>query len=335
MASEHEPVVPTKPSGGVMGDAIGIDLGGTKIEAVRMASDGTIYQRRRITTPRYDYRATIEVLSALVAELEADDAHKHLGAVRLPVGIGIPGSISQRTGKVRNANSVWLNGQDFKSDITLALQRSVTVTNDANCFALSEATDGAGAGFNTVLGVIVGTGTGSGIVIDGKILNGPLGIAGEFGHNPLPWPNASFGECHGPLCWCGRSGCVEAWVSGPAMTADHVRHGGSALDAATIADDAANGDRLARATLHRHANRLARSLAHVVNVIDPDVIVLGGGLSHLTHLYGELPALMGPHIFCDDPIVDVRPPVWGDASGVRGAGWLSLFSKQSVAPNHR
>jgi len=295
---------------------IGIDLGGTKIEGVLLDSGGAETARRRIAAPRGDYAATITAVTALVHELETE-----AGLLEVATGIGIPGSVSRRTGLVHNANSTWLNGRDLARDLERTLGRAVRIANDANCFALSEAIDGAGCGAETVLGVILGTGVGGGIVRSGEIVDGPLGIAGEWGHNSLPWPNQT--EVPGPACWCGRSGCMETWISGPALAADHERLTGRKMAAEAISGSADAGDVMALAALDRHADRVARGIAHVVNVLDPDVIVLGGGLSNLRHLYGVLPELMRPHIFSDDVIVTVRPPVWGDASGVRGAAWLA------------
>ncbi len=293
---------------------IGIDLGGTKIEGVLLARDGAELARRRIATPRGDYAGSVAAIRDLVLALEA--AARCSGSV----GIAIPGSISPVTGRLQNGNSTWLNGQPFDRDLADALARPVRLANDANCFALSEAVDGAGAGAGSVLGVILGTGCGGGIVHRGHLIDGPRGIGGEWGHNPLPWADA--GEMPGPLCWCGRQGCMETWVSGPGMAADHARATGATMPAEDIVVAAEAGDATARATLGRHASRLARGLAHVVNIIDPDVIVLGGGLSKLAHLYEVLPSLMAPHIFADEATVDIRPPRWGDAGGVRGAAWL-------------
>jgi fructokinase len=299
------------------GGRIGIDLGGTKIEGLVLDAAGRELARRRIASPRGEYRATLETIGELVDWLE-----QQAGTPRLPVGLGIPGSVSRRTGLVHNANSTWLNGKPLDTDLSVRLDRPVRIANDANCFALSEATDGAGAGAASVFGVIVGTGCGGALVHQGRLIDGPLGIAGEWGHNPLPWAGAD--EHPGPACWCGRTGCMETWVSGPAMAQDYARvSGAEAMTAVDIAAAAAAGDAAALATLQRHASRLARGLAAIVNVFDPDVIVLGGGLSNLTHLYAELPGLMFPHIFADAPAVDIRPPRWGDASGVRGAAWLA------------
>jgi fructokinase len=233
----------------------------------------------------------------------------------------MPGSISPRSGLVQNANSVWLNGRPFVADLEAALGRRVTAANDANCFALSEATDGAGAGAASIFGVILGTGVGGGFVHGGRLVDGPRGIGGEWGHNPLPWAEPS--EHPGPACWCGRRGCMETWVSGPALASDHARVAGEPLETEVIVSRAAAGDGPCRGTLERHTSRLARGLAHVVNLLDPEVIVLGGGLSQLAHLYARLPDLMAPFIFADDGSVELRPPRWGDASGARGAARLA------------
>jgi fructokinase len=293
---------------------IGIDLGGTKIEGLLLGPDGRERVRERIPSPRGDYAATISAIKDLVARLEA---HAEGPA---SVGIGMPGSLSPATGLVQNSNSTWLNGQRFDADLTAALARPLRFANDANCFALSEARDGAGAGAHSVFGVILGTGCGGGIVIGGHIVNGPRGIGGEWGHNPLPWATAE--EHPGPLCWCGRRGCMEVWASGTGLQEDHQRVAGETLPAAEIAARADSGDRASAASLERHASRVARGLAHIVNIIDPDIIVLGGGLSQLDHLYRVLPDLIAPHIFADRATVDVRRPKWGDASGARGAAWL-------------
>lgn len=305
----------------VSGSRIGIDLGGTKIEGVVLDASGAEIARQRIPSPRGDYGATLDAICGLVDRLE-----QQAGARRLPAGFGIPGAISRRTGLVHNANSTWLNGKPLDTDLGARLGRDVRVANDANCFALSEATDGAGAGAASVFGVILGTGCGGALVHQGRLIDGPLGIAGEWGHNPLPWTDAD--EHPGPTCWCGRKGCMETWVSGPAMAADHARMTGETKTAEEIAAAAKAGDAAARATLDRHAARLARGLAAIVNVFDPNVIVLGGGLSKLAHLYSDLPGLMFPHIFADAPAVVIRPPKWGDASGVRGAAWLAASDER-------
>ncbi len=273
--------------------------------------------RRRIPTPQNDYAATVAAIAGLVQALEAAEGMTHV-----PVGMGIPGSISRKTGLVHNANSTWLNGRPLESDLAVALGRPVPIANDANCFALSEARDGAGAGAGNVFGVILGTGTGGALVHKGALIDGPLGIGGEWGHNPLPWMRPD--EFPGPKCWCGRLGCMETWVSGPGLAADHKHMTGVAITAEQIAAAAQDGDAAAEAAMRRHASRLARGLAQVINIFDPEVIVLGGGLSKLSHLYGKLPDLVSQHIFADQPSVSIRPPKWGDASGVRGAAWLAL-----------
>lgn len=293
---------------------IGVDLGGTKIAAIAMDDAGQVAASRRVPTPRDDYEATIEAIADLIRDLESD------AGSAASVGIGIPGSISPATGVVQNANSVWLNGRPFDADLTARLARPVRLANDANCFALSEAADGAARGKPCVFGVILGTGCGGGIVIDGKAVTGPRAIGGEWGHTPLPWSAA--GEHPGPACWCGRNGCLETWISGPGLAADHARHTGQDATAEDIAVLAAGGDAAARATLDRHAGRLARGLAVVVDIIDPDIIVLGGGLSNLTHLYDEVAPMLGTHVFADETSVTIVPPTHGDASGVRGAARL-------------
>lgn len=303
---------------------IGIDLGGTKIEGLAIDATGQELARIRIATPSGDYRATLASLAALVSRLRQEAPKPHEQELHelddVTVGIGMPGSISPTTGLVQNANSTWLNGQPFVADVRAAVGLPVRFANDANCFALSESIDGAGAGAKTVFGVIVGTGTGGGIVIDGRILDGPRGIGGEWGHNPLPWPRMD--ELPGPQCWCGRRGCIEAWVSGPALADDHWRQTGDRHSGEEIARRAQGGESASASTLERHQDRLARALAHVINIVDPDVVVLGGGLSKLNHLYERLPQAVLPHLFTDAPSVDIRPPKWGDASGVRGAAWL-------------
>jgi len=293
---------------------IGVDLGGTKIEAAAIDRAGAVTLRRRVATPAGDYEATIGAVAELVRGLEAG-----LG-VAATVGIGMPGAISPATGLVKNANSTWLNGRPLGRDLERALGRAVRLANDANCFALSEAADGAAAGLGTVFGVILGTGVGGGIAIEGRILVGANAIAGEWGHNPLPGPRSD--ELPGPACYCGRNGCIETWLSGPGLAADHRRHGGGGLDPPAIAARGAAGDPACRASLERYAERLARALASVINVIDPDAIVLGGGMSEIAMLYERVPQLWGPHIFSDAVTTRLLPPRWGAASGVRGAAWL-------------
>jgi fructokinase len=290
---------------------IGIDLGGTKIEIIVLGPDGREALRHRVPTPP-GYDATLAAIKALVR-----DAEGRLGAAA-SVGIGIPGVISPATGLVKNSNTIALNGHAFDRDIRAALGRDVRVENDANCFALSEATDGAAAGLRTVFGVIVGTGCGGGIVVDGRIVAGRHRIAGEWGHNPLPWPTLE--EVPGPHCWCGQWGCLETLVSGPALARDC--DGPQARDASTIPARAAAGERHAQAALDRHVGRLARGLAQVVNLLDPDAIVLGGGLSNMAHLYEQLPGLMRRGVFSDVVSTPVLRARHGDSSGVRGAAWL-------------
>lgn len=302
-------------AGGTRGGCrIGIDLGGTKIAGVMLGGDGAVLAQARIASPREDYAQSVRAVCEMIAVLEAQAGRTGT------VGVGMPGSVASRTGLVQNANSVWLNGRPFQRDVEAALGRPVRVANDANCFALSEAVDGAGAGARAVFGVILGTGCGGGLVFGGALIDGPLGIGGEWGHNPLPW--AAPEEYPGPQCWCGRRGCMETWVSGTGLERDHARAAGEHLSAVEIAARAEQGDAGAQASLHRHARRLARGLAGVANIFDPDVIVLGGGLSQLAHLYRVLPALAAPYVFADAPHLTIVPPRWGDAGGVRGAAWL-------------
>ncbi len=292
---------------------IGIDLGGTKIEGIAIRGSDEA-ARMRVETPRGDYAATIEAVAAAVEALE-----QRAGS-SASVGVGIPGTISSATGLVKNANSVWLIGKPLQSDLEQRLGRKVRVANDANCFAVSEAADGAATGAATVFGVIVGTGTGAGIVVNGQVLTGPNGIAGEWGHNPLPWPSDD--ERPGPACYCGRRGCIETFLSGPGLQADYERHSGRSLTPATIVLDAAGGDQAARDALGRYAGRMARALASIINVLDPDVIVLGGGMSNMSPLYVEVPRLWGRFVFSDTVATRLVRARHGDASGVRGAAWL-------------
>ncbi len=294
---------------------IGIDLGGTKIEAVALDAAGGERFRRRVDTPRGDYAATVEAVARLVEEAEAAT-----GSRGARVGLGIPGAISPATGLVKNANSTWLIGRPLQADLEARLRRPVRIENDANCFIASEAADGAAAGARVAFGVIVGTGTGGGIAVAGRVLTGANAIAGEWGHNPLPWPGP--GELPGPACYCGRRGCIETWLSGPGLLRDYLDAGGSAADAREVAQRAAAGEPLAAAALDRYAGRMARALATVINVLDPDVIVLGGGLSRLAHLYEEVPRRWGEWVFSDRVDTRLLAPVHGDASGVRGAAWL-------------
>jgi len=289
---------------------MGVDFGGTKVELAVLEPDGVVLQRRRVPTPP-DYDDAVRTIAALVRATEAE-----IGAVT--VGVGIPGVISPATGLVKNANSICLNGHALDRDLATALGREVRVENDANCFALSEATDGAGAGAGVVFGVILGTGCGAGIVVDGRVLPGRHHVAGEWGHNPLPWVRVE--EFPLPRCWCGQVGCLETMVAGPSLAADC--DGPGARDASGLPARAAAGDTKAAAALARHVDRLSRGLAHIVNVLDPDCIVLGGGLSNMDHLYAELPALIARHVFSDTASTPVLRAVHGDSSGVRGAAWL-------------
>jgi fructokinase len=284
-----------------VGLRIGVDLGGTKIEAAAIDRGGAVHARRRIATPVGDYAGTVAAV---------------VGAVR----IGIPGTLAARTNLVKNANSTWLIGKPLGRDLEAALGRPVRLANDANCFALSEASDGSAAGCDSVFGVILGTGVGGGVVIDGRIVVGANSIAGEWGHNPLPWARAD--ELPGRRCYCGQSGCIETFLSGPGLAADHRHYGGGDLDGARIAAGAASGDAVCRATLDRYAERLARALASVINILDPDAIVLGGGVSAITQLYDTVPRLWGQYVFSDTVVTRLLPPMHGDSSGVRGAAWL-------------
>jgi fructokinase len=296
---------------------IGIDLGGTKIAGTILDGAGGERARARVATPREDYAATIAAIADLVAGLERQAGIEGGGA---SVGVGTPGALSLRTGLMKNANSTWLNGRPLDRDLAAALGRPVRMANDANCLAVSEATDGAGAGAHLVFAVILGTGCGGGIAVDGLPLTGLNAIAGEWGHNPLPWPTPD--ETPGPPCYCGRRGCVETWLSGPGIAADHRAMTGQALEAVAIAVAAGAGDAAAIATLDRHRRRLARALATVINLIDPDMVVIGGGVSQMPGLYGPLPALISEWCFSDGVSTPVVPALHGDDSGVRGAAWL-------------
>ena len=293
---------------------IGVDLGGTKIEAIALGPGGEVLWRERVPTPAGDYLGTVAAVAALVQRSEA-----FLGE-RGSVGVGAPGARSPRTGLMKNCNSTCLNGRPFAEDLGAALGRSVRLTNDANCFALSEASDGAAAGALVVFGVILGTGVGGGLVVSGRVLCGPNAIAGEWGHNPLPSPAGD--EQPGRACYCGRRGCIETWLSGPGLAADDAGHGGGRRSAEQIVDAARRGDDTARQCLGRYLDRLARALAGVINIVDPDVIVLGGGLSKVAELYTEIPARWGSYVFSDSVDTRLVAPRHGDASGVRGAAWL-------------
>ena len=293
---------------------IGIDLGGTKISLIALDKAGQTLFETRIHTPKEDYHGTITALRELV--MSAQSATGQNGSV----GIGMPGSISPRSGLVQNGNSTWLNGKPLQEDLHKALQYEVRLANDANCFALSEAVDGAAKNHKNVFGVIIGTGCGGALVVDKKLINGPRNITGEWGHVPLPWAQKE--EHPGPLCWCGQNGCMETFVSGPALALDHLQQTGEQFTAHELHQRALAGDPLARTSLSRHVSRLARGLAMVSNIFDPDIIVLGGGLSQMPHLYEQLPDLIAPFLFTDDRQALVVAPRHGDASGVRGAAWL-------------
>jgi fructokinase len=293
---------------------LGIDLGGTKIEIIALDDGGSELLRQRIATPQGDYMATVMAVAGLVEAAEA-----RLGR-RGSVGLGIPGAESLVSGLIKNANSTCLIGQPLRRDLQAVLQREVRLANDANCFALSEAIDGSGREAGIVFGIILGTGVGGGIVVNRQVLTGANAIAGEWGHNPLP--RAAGDDLPLPACYCGRTGCIEAYLSGPALAADHSRHGGEALDPAEIDRRASAGDAACETTLRRYEERLGRALAGVINIIDPQVIVVGGGLSNLARLYRNLPECCGRHVFSDVFRTQFLPPVHGDSSGVRGAAWL-------------
>ena len=297
--------------------ALGIDLGGTKTEAVLLSAQGAELWRRRVATPAGDYAATLATIEALVLQA------RQQGGAPCSVGLGTPGSLTPE-GLMKNANSQCLNGRPLQQDLERLLGQPVRIANDANCLALSEATDGAGAGAEVVFAVILGTGTGAGIAVRGQVLRGPNGLAGEWGHNPLPWADPATDPLYD--CYCGQRGCVETLLSGPGLARTHREQGGTALSAAQIAAAAAGGDAGCAATLQRYATRLARALAGVINLLDPDVIVLAGGLSKIDALYAQVPPLWGRWVFSGghrDPVrTQLLPALHGDASGVRGAAWL-------------
>ena len=299
---------------------IGIDLGGTKIEGLALADDGRPLDRRRIAAPRGNYDDTVRAVTDLVAAIESACFAEAARGRAAKVGVGIPGAISPATGLIKNANSTWLNGRRLGDDLSHALGREVRLANDANCFALSEAADGAAAGAAVVFGVIIGTGTGGGLVVNGQIVVGANAIAGEWGHNPLPGLEED--ERPRPPCYCGRSGCIETFLSGPALARDYIARGGDDMSAADIAARAERGDERALASLDRYERRFARAIASVINIVDPDVIVLGGGLSNIARLYERVPELWGAHVFSDRVDTKLLRAKHGDASGVRGAAWL-------------
>ena len=292
---------------------IGIDLGGTKIEGVALDDNGKELIRRRISTPSGDYSGTLNAIVELVNYIESDIKHS------ASVGIGTPGSLSPVSHLLRNSNSVCMNGMPVKQDLEKLLDREIRLSNDANCFALSEATDGAAKGAAVVFGVIIGTGTGAGIVINGKVLDGPNAIAGEWGHNPLPWPNSD--ELPGAECYCGKYGCIETFLSGPGLSRDYQATTGDKLSALELVEQAGQ-NRLASECLERYEDRMARGLAHIINILDPHVIVLGGGMSNVARLYENVPILLGSYVFSDVINTRLVAPMYGDSSGVRGAAWL-------------
>ena len=293
---------------------IGIDLGGTKIAGIVLDAAGAEVCRERLPTPQGDYQQTLQVLAGLVTRLE-DKAGQPCS-----VGIGMPGSVSRASGLIKNSNSVCLNGQPMHSDLETLLDRPVRFANDADCFALSEATDGAAAGAAVVFGVIIGTGTGGGLVVNQQLVSGPNGITGEWGHNPLPSPQPE--ELPGPACYCGRYGCIETWLSGTGLARDHQQSHGVAMEAVAVAQRAELGDTRAASTMQRYMERMARGLAGVINIIDPDVIVLGGGVSNFKRLYEGVPSRWGEYVFSDSVATRLVAAQHGDASGVRGAAWV-------------
>jgi len=296
---------------------IGIDLGGTKIEVVALAVDGNVLFRQRVATPRDDYGQTLRAIASLI------DAAELATGQRGSIGIGIPGTLSPFTHRVKNANSVWLNGQPMDKDLTALLGRPVRIANDANCLAVSEATDGAAAGASTVFAVIIGTGCGAGLAINGHVHAGGNGVAGEWGHNPLPWQDEDERRhARDVPCYCTKQGCIETFISGTGFALDYSRLGGKALPGAEIIRLAAAGDSLADAALGRYEQRLAKSLAQVINLLDPDVVVLGGGMSNVERLYRTLPTLVKQWVFGGECETPIRQAAHGDSSGVRGAAWL-------------
>lgn len=293
---------------------VGVDVGGTKIEAIALGDGGEEIFRERVDTPRNDYRGTVNAIGGLVKRIEARTGR------RGTVGVGIPGTISPASGLVKNANSTWLIGRPFDKDLSHALDRPVRLSNDANCFAISEAIDGAAAGAYCVFGVIVGTGCGGGVVVRGRELVGPNAVGGEWGHNELPRMTAE--ERPGPPCYCGLKGCIETFISGPGLARDHKAASGEELTAEEVVARAEAGDPVAQASLERYEDRMARALSSVINVLDPDVIVLGGGMSNIRRLYRNVPRIWDRYVFSDRVDTPLVPAVHGDSSGVRGAAWL-------------
>ena len=295
------------------GHQMGVDFGGTKIEAAALGADGGFLARQRVANPK-SYEAAIDAVVRLVAEVERGAGG---GGT---VGVGAPGSVSPLTGKMRNANSTFLNGRAFHEDLEAALGRPIRLANDANCLALSEAVDGAAAGARVAYAVIIGTGCGGGLIVDGRLVDGASGIAGEWGHTPLPWPEP--GETPGPTCWCGLKGCLETWISGSGLARDHAAAGGGDITAEQVMTAARAGDAAAKASFERYLSRLGRGLAMICNILDPDVFVFGGGMSKVGEIYELLPAKIAPYVFSDGWLGRLAPAKWGDSSGVRGAARL-------------
>lgn len=293
---------------------IGVDLGGTKIEAIALDKEGNEVARQRVATPKNDYQKILLAIADLVEEVE-----EKLGEVAT-IGIGTPGAVSPETGLLKNSNTVCMNGKAINKDLVSLLGREIRIANDANCFALSEAVDGAAAGAKVVFGVIVGTGTGGGVIINQNVLTGRHAIGGEWGHNPLPWPTQE--ELIGPDCYCGKKGCIETYLSGPGFSKDHQAHGGDKASVQEIVEMAGLGFERAEASLQRYEDRMARSLATVINLLDPDVIVLGGGMSNIDRLYNNVPKQLSKYVFSDVVNTPIVRPKFGDSSGVRGAAWL-------------
>lgn len=310
------PSTPACPSTGRI--RLGVDLGGTKIEIIALDDKGESLLRRRASTPQGDYKATMITIGELVRAAESELAGR--GGETFSVGIATPGALIPDTGLIKNANSVCLNGQPLLRDLENLLQRPLRMANDANCFALSEAKEGAAAGANTVFGVILGTGVGAGIVVHSQVLAGANGIAGEWGHNPLPWPQVD--ELPGPPCYCGKRGCIETWLSGPGLALAFRQATGLDQQAPEIVAAAALGDTASLRVLRAYEDRMARALSHVINILDPDVIVLGGGLSNIARWYDSIPRLWGKYVFSDRVTTRLLAPRFGDSSGVRGAAWL-------------
>lgn len=297
---------------------LGIDLGGTKISGVVLDAADAVLAYERVATPQGAYAATLQAIAGLVRTLE-----QRVGVDGLPVGVGHPGALSPATGRIKNANSTWLNGQPLQRDLAAMLGRTVILANDANCLATSELRSGAAAGCSPVFAAILGTGVGGALAIDGRVVRGAQAIAGEWGHNPLPWTRAEWNECPGPRCWCGRSGCIETWLSGVGLAADYVGNGGASVAGQEVVARASAGEAAAVETLMRYAHRLARALAHVINLVDPEVIVLGGGLSRITRLYDDVPRQWREWVFSEGVGTRLVPAAFGADSGVRGAAALA------------